>query len=97
MLKTICEHQHLPDYDVYIEDNMVVFIAAANGISVRYEDTVPPLKTETFEHFKARYHGHDPYSIEATWRDWARGKKVPKNPDAAFLAFSEKYIKQRLA
>lgn len=96
MLKTICEHQHLPDYDVYIEDNMVVFIAAANGISVRYEDTVPPLKTETFEHFKARYHGHDPYSIEATWRDWARGKKVPKNPDAAFLAFSEKYIKQRL-
>ena len=96
MLKKIVEHQHLPDYNVEIHENMVVFTTAADGISKRPEVTIPPLKTDTYEHFKERYHGHDPYSIEDIWRNWAKGKTVPKNADAAFLAFAESHIERQL-
>ena len=96
MLKKICEHQHLPDYDVHIEDNMVLFTAVTDGVTKRHEVTIPPLKTETYEHFKERYHGHDPYAVEETWREWAKRKTLPKNADAAFLAFSKTHIEQSL-
>ena len=96
MLKKICEHQHLPDYDVHIDDNMVLFTAINDSINKHVEDVIPALKTTTYEHFKERYHGYDPYAIEETWRSWAKGKAMPKNADAAFLAFAEKHIEQKL-
>lgn len=96
MLKKVVEHQHLPDYTVSIEDTFVVFTAVKHGASKLVEATIPPLKTTTYEHFKERYHGHDPYTIEAIWRDWAKGKKPPRKVDAAFLAFAEKHIEQKL-
>jgi plasmid replication initiation protein len=96
MLKKICEHQHLPDYEVNIETDIVVFTAVTNSMLKKREVTIPPLKTVTYEHFKARYSGYDPYSVEDAWREWARDKAPPKNADAAFLAFSKKHIEQRL-
>ena len=96
MLKKICEHQHLPDYSVHIDSDLVIF-TARKGDEVPPDRTViPMLKTHTYERFKKLYHGHDPYAIEQEWREWAETKEVPKNADSAFLAFAKKHIEQPL-
>lgn len=96
MLKTICEHQHLPDYSVHIDGDLVIFFARKGDEIPISRKTIPPLKTHTYERFKTLYHGHDPYAIEHEWRHWANGKEAPKNADSAFLAFAKKHIEQTL-
>lgn len=96
MLKTICEHQHLPDYSVHIDGDLVIFFARKGDEIPISSKTIPPLKTHTYERFKTLYHGHDPYAIEQEWRHWANGKEAPKNADSAFLAFAKKHIEQTL-
>lgn len=96
MLKTICEHQHLPDYSVHIDGDLVIFFARKGDEIPPDRKNIPPLKTHTYERFKTLYHGHDPYAIEHEWRHWANGKEAPKNADSAFLAFAKKHIEQTL-
>jgi hypothetical protein len=96
MLKTICEHQHLPDYSVNIDGNMVIFLVRKGEAIPADKKVIPPLKTKTYERFKTLYHGYDPYTIEEEWRSWASSKVPPKNPDAAFLAFAKKHIERPL-
>lgn len=96
MLKTICEHQHLPDYSVQIESDMVIFSARKGEVIPPDKKVIPPLKTKTYERFKVLYHGYDPYAIEQEWRNWASSKVPPKNPDSAFLAFAKKHIERPL-
>jgi plasmid replication initiation protein len=96
MLKTICEHQHLPDYSVHIDGDLVIFFARKGDELPVDRKAIPPLKTHTYERFKTLYHGHDPYAIEHEWRTWANGKEAPKNADSAFLAFAKKHIEQPL-
>lgn len=96
MLKTICEHQHLPDYSVLIDKNLVIFTARQGYDVPSNKKIIPALKTNTYERFKKLYHGHDPYEIEEEWRSWAEGKDVPRKPDLAFLAFAKKHIEQSL-
>lgn len=96
MLKKICEHQHLPDYLVRIDDELVIFTARNGDDIAVYQRNIPALKTTTYERFRALYHGYDPYAIEHEWRSWAAGKEPPKNADSAFLAFAKKHIEQKL-
>jgi len=96
MLKKICEHQHLPDYNVHIESDLVIFTARKGEIIPADRKLIPALKTTTYERFKKLYHRHDPYAIEQVWREWAENKEVPKNADSAFLAFAKKHIEQPL-
>jgi hypothetical protein len=65
-------------------------------------DFVPPvlpnrglhLKGDTFEEARRRFPGYDIYHVEQEWRDWSAGKELPRNPDAAFLAFFAKYAER---
>lgn len=50
-----------------------------------------PLRAETYETARLRYSGFDIYHVEREWRDWAKGKGDPKDPDRAFLAFFKKF------
>lgn len=96
MLKKICEHQHLPDYRVYIDGDQVLFTTERVAQLSEEKQGIPPLKTRTYERFKELYHGHDVYGIEDLWREWAGQKTPPKNADAAFLAFAKKHIERTL-
>lgn len=100
MLKHIEKHQHLPDYDVSLSGDMVIFTRKSTLGKVDFEshshtnyDHIPRLKTTTIDKFRELYAGYDPYFIEYEWRDWASTKEAPKNADAAFLAFAKKYTK----
>ena len=94
-LKQISMHDHLPDYHVRIDGNMVIFNRKKEA-SVQRElpglhARIPALKTTTYEKFRKSHSGYDPYLVEQDWREWAAGKELPDNADAAFLAFSKKY------
>jgi len=45
------------------------------------------LRGDTYETARLRYPGYDIYHVEGEWRDWAKGKEAPRDPDRAFLAF----------
>ena len=105
MLKKIEEHQHLPDYQVALDGEMVTFYRTGKvgndedrvkekGFNY---DEIPPLKADTLE--KAgnlcRAKGLDKYGLEYEWREWATGKTTPSNGyDAAFLGYVKMKIEQ---
>lgn len=45
------------------------------------------LRVETYETAQLRYPGYDIDHVEQAWRDWAKDKETPHDPDRAFLAF----------
>ncbi len=49
------------------------------------------LAPKTYETERFRYPGFDIYAVEAEWREWSSGKDAPRDPEAAFLAFSRKF------
>lgn len=94
MVKNISKHQHLPDYHVEVINDTVLFTRIAKNVEQVGTDysKIPPLKTSTFEKFRKAHQHYDPYFVEQEWRNWARDKEAPKNPDAAFLAFAKAYV-----
>ena len=62
-----------------------------------YEDQDGPhLRTATYEMAKEAAPRWDVYELERQWREWIAKKGMPKNPDAAFVAFCRnKYARER--
>ncbi len=90
--KTITTN-HLPDYEISMDDDMVTFT------NRNWKDTAPPpvplfqgliLRTDTYEKAKAFARGWDIYALEQQWREWIEKKGIPKNPDGAFIGFCKK-------
>jgi len=50
----------------------------------------PHLRTATYERAKEAAPRWDVYELERQWREWIAKKGMPKNPDAAFVAFCRK-------
>jgi hypothetical protein len=51
---------------------------------------LPPairLPTSAYEEAKKAAPGWDVYELERQWREWMKGKPVPKNPSGAFVNF----------
>lgn len=100
MLKQIGEHDYLPDYQVAVIDDTVVFTNRGNVETNPYGNSnqleLPPLKTSTYEKFRKNHPGYDPYHVEQEWRIWAAGKERPRSADAAFLAFSKTHVERHL-
>lgn len=102
MLKEIVKHQHLPDYQVVLFDNTVLFIRTNNvNIEEKTKQSginyaiIPPLRTTTYEKFREQFPNIDPYFIEQEWRDWAEKKEPPTYPDKAFLSFARMYLENQ--
>ena len=99
MLKQIGEHDYLPDYQVAVIDNTVVFTNRGNVETNPYGNNnqleLPLLKTSTYEKFRKNHPGYDPYHVEQEWRIWAAGKERPRSVDAAFLAFAKTYVERQ--
>ena len=89
MLKSIASTDHLPDYHVTMEDDVVTF---------RNRKTMPAclpanppkvsLSPDTLEKAKLAAPGWDVHLLEQEWRDW--DSEPPRDPDAAFVGFCRK-------
>ncbi len=88
---------HLPDYEIALSDDVVVFT------NRNLKDPAPPpsppplplfrgplLSTNTYEKAKAVAPGWDVYVLEQQWREWIEKKGTPKRPDGAFIGFCKK-------
>lgn len=49
------------------------------------------LRAETYETARLRHPGYDVDAVEQAWREWAKDKETPRDPDRAFLAFLRTY------
>ena len=88
MIKVLIEHDHLPDYTVRLEGDLVVFENRSLVLERSGEDA-PTLDPDIHNDVRIVAPGYDPHWLEREWRDmWVdTGKPQVHNPDAAFLAF----------
>lgn len=99
MVKNIAEHQHLPDYDVELINNTVLFTRTSSlgrpetdELASMDYDNIPPLRTTTHEQFQKEHPRYDSHFVEREWRNWSADKNSPKNPDRAFLGWAETWV-----
>ena len=91
MLRDIIAHGHLPDYDLVLEaDDMLYVTPQASMIEAGPE--LGPLAAATLEAARARAPGQDVHALQAEWRGiWARsGRPKLRSPDRAFLGWLDK-------
>ena len=88
MVKTLAEQDHLPDYRVELDDDMVVF---RNRLTLqpKAEVSYPVLDPEAFHNAKLVAPGYDVYVLEQDWRDWWVQSGMPDlgSPGKAFVGF----------
>lgn len=96
MIKELATSNHLPGYLVSIdEDDLVRFQnRESNEQTVGVNDCeVSQLKSETYEVAQHVAPGWDIYNIEHEWRAWIT--EPPRDPDAAFVGFCQKWFERR--
>ena len=97
-LKEIAAARHIPDYDLRIEGETVVFTrqgkAAGQGVD---DPSLAALRVspDTMERAKAVAPGYDVHALLEEWKRFALNKaELPRSPDAAFLGFCRKRHEQ---
>jgi len=88
MIRELVKNDHLPDYRVALDDEMVVFrnrMAAQPKSAIRY----PVLDPEAYLHAKQVAPNYDVYYLEQEWRDWWVESGMPELgfPGKAFVGF----------
>jgi plasmid replication initiation protein len=88
MVRELAEDDHLPDYRIALDDDMVVFrnrLAAAPVVAPRF----PVLDAETYHDAKLVAPGYDVYYLEQEWRNWWVDLGTPDlvSPGKAFVGF----------
>ncbi|TWT35185.1 Replication initiator protein A [Posidoniimonas corsicana] len=85
-------HQHIPDYDVWLDENdMVNFTNRLRRDERATEwDGRILLAAETYDAARRLAPGWDVYMIEQEWRAWLTDR--PRRPDAAFLGFCRRWF-----
>ncbi len=94
------DHDHMPDYSVRLDGNMVEFVnrgtmipaAAAKASAVKIS-----LSSDAVSQGRAAAPGWDIYHLEQEWRTWMAdgGLDAPKNADQAFVGFCKKWFERR--
>jgi plasmid replication initiation protein len=97
MVRELAQHNHLPDYSVTLEGDMVIF---QNREALRErppEPVFPQLDPETYNDAKTVAPGYDVYYLEQEWREmWVdTGMPFLHSPDKAFIAFCKSRAKRR--
>lgn len=97
MVKELVDHDHLPDYSVRLDGDMVLFqnrdTVVENGAGIAF----PTLDPETYNDAKIVAPGYDVYYLEQEWREmWVdTGKPFLHSPEKAFIAFCKSRAKRR--
>jgi plasmid replication initiation protein len=93
LLGKIAESQEIPEYDVHMDGNIVVF---SNRSHLKQGSLPVPknvlLKGDTYEKAREAAPGYDIYALEQEWLEWWQqsGKPEFKSADAAFIGFCRK-------
>lgn len=95
-VRAVEKTNHLPDYEIALEDDVVTFTnrhwkepEPAPLPVQRFEG--PRLKPATYEKARLAAPRWDIYALEQQWREWISKKgSVLKYPDAAFIGFCRK-------
>jgi plasmid replication initiation protein len=91
MIRELVQNDHLPDYQVSLEDEMVIF---KNRMSYKPKTDVryPTLDPEAYHDAKLVAPGYDVYYLEQEWRDWWVKSGMPELgfPGKAFVGFCKK-------
>ena len=96
MIRHLVQHDHLPDYHVTLEDEMVVFTNRGTMMSASptlLEVQIPSLDPETYHEARIIAPGWDVRTLEREWREWVT--EAPHDPDAAFIGFCRKVFEKR--
>ena len=94
-------HNHIPDYAIRLEDQMVVFrnrqITALPEPEAPSELMTIRLRPDSYEAARDLAPGWDIYVLEEEWRTWMQdgGLDAPKDADKAFLGFCRKWYEKR--
>jgi plasmid replication initiation protein len=99
MIRELVQNDHLPDYQVSLEDEMVIFRNRMNWqppkakAQVRY----PVLDPEAYHDAKLVAPGYDVYELEGQWKEWWVDSGMPELgfPGRAFVAFCKKRYQMR--
>jgi plasmid replication initiation protein len=90
MVRELVENDHLPDYQITLEDNMVIFrnrmaLKPVVTADIRY----PVLDQETYFQARQVAPGYDVYYLEQEWRSWWCESGMPEIvfPGKAFVGF----------
>ncbi len=90
-IKELAKGDHLPDYTIRFEEDMVVF---HNRTTLKEMDSAgfisyPVLDTETYHDARTIAPGYDIHLLEQEWKNWwyESGKPPLSDPDKAFLGF----------
>lgn len=94
MVRQLAEHDHLPDYGVALEGDLVTFSnrAFSQEPAVEYPRILP----ETYNDARIVAPGYDVYGLEQEWREFWVETGCPKleNPDKAFVGFCRSRAKR---
>ena len=95
-VRALCDFDHLPDYSVSMEDDMVSFRSRVSQQLIVGSGYTTKLMPETFQAARQAAPGWDVYVIEQEWRAWVmglleQGMEPPRNPDSAFIGFCRKW------
>lgn len=94
-------HNHIPDYAVRLEDQMVVFrnrqLTVALEIEAPQDAPDIHLRAESYDLARQMAPGWDVYVLEAEWRAWMQdgGLDAPKDADKAYVGFCRKWYEKR--
>ena len=97
MVRDLAQHNHLPDYSVTLDGDMVIF-QNREALKEKPPDvSFPKLNPETYNDAKIVASGYDVYYLEQEWRDmWVdTGMPFLRSPDKAFIAFCKSRAKRR--
>jgi plasmid replication initiation protein len=92
MIRELVQNDHLPDYQVSLEDEMVIFRNRMNWQPAKAEVRYPVLDPEAYHDAKLVAPGYDVYFLEQEWRDWWVESGMPELgfPGKAFVGFCKK-------
>lgn len=94
-------HNHIPDYAIRLEDQMVIFhnrqIGDAPVPEISGDMPDVRLRTDSYEAARALAPGWDVYVLEREWRSWMQdgGLDAPRDADKAYLGFCRKWFEKR--
>jgi len=96
-LRELVEHDHLPDYKVSLDEDMVVFTNREVLANKEPEPDYPRLDPETYHDAKTVAPGYDVYALEQEWRMFWVDSGMPElfNPNKAFIAFCKSRAKRK--
>lgn len=89
MIRTLARHDHLPDYRVVLEDDMVIFSNRMSWQAPKVQHRYPTLDAEAYHDARLVAPTYDVYYLEQEWRDWWVESGMPELgfPGKAFVAF----------